>query len=98
MPFPPILQQVQDERKAIFKTAALPGGGVFIPLILNLLKDERPAAESNFQDCCVARLRDIIPLILNWLKDERSAAESNFQDCCATRSRRLGPPIVGIRR
>ena len=85
------------QRKSTFKTAALPGCG-FFPLILNLLKDERPAVESNFQDCCLARPRRIIPLILNLLKDELPTAESNFQDLCATRSRRLGPPMVGIRR
>ena len=49
-----------------------------IPLILNLLKDERPATESNFQDCCATRSRRTIPLILNLLKDGRPRSGKQF--------------------
>ena len=75
---PPILQQVQDERKNRERNcpaAAIPLQPV-LPLILNLLKDESPAMERN----CRAAAIPTFPLILNLLKDESPAME---QDCPA---------------
>ena len=80
---PPVLQQVQDERKDRERNspaAALPT----FPLILNLLKDEIPAMERNSP----AAATPTFPLILNLLKDEYPARE---WDCLASAAADAAP-------
>ena len=90
--FPPVLQQVQDERKDTkwdCPAAAATPLRPISPLILNLLKDGYPAMEG---DCPAAAipLRPVFPPVLQQVQDERK----NRGQSCPAAAVPTFPPIL----
>ena len=94
---PPVLQQVQDERKDPERDCpaaaiAIPLRPIF-PLILNLLKDESTAMEQDCPAAAAIPLRPILPPVLQQVQDERKDPE---RDCpaAAIPLRPILPPVL----